>query len=255
MSARAKCTPWKLAMGRPNCFRVEVYVRHSSSAPSARPRDRAAMPIRPPSNVCRNCRNPLFTGPRTFSLDRKSTRLNSSHMSISYAVFCLKKKIKPERHPARPPPRRNRISQCVVQLSQRRGTRRRRLGPPRCLLPRETRRDLRHRGAYRRGQDHAHLPAAALLRYSARADPSRRHGHSHDLVVFFFNDTPTTEIYTLSLHDALPISDALDASRERGNLSVRDKVRCRRALGAGDRKSTRLNSSHMSISYAVFCLK
>src|SRR5436305_7419013 len=67
---------------------------------------------------------------------------------------------------------------------------------------------------------------------------------------FFFNDTATTEIYTLSLHDALPISD--------GNLC---RLRTRRPDGGDpeapglDRKSTRLNSSHVRISYAVFCLK
>src|ERR1022692_5055672 len=66
---------------------------------------------------------------------------------------------------------------------------------------------------------------------------------------FFFNDTATTEIYTLSLHDALPIS------RMRcywwwlnGNTTEADS-------GTIDRKSTRLNSSHLVISYAVFCLK
>src|SRR5438477_6607600 len=68
---------------------------------------------------------------------------------------------------------------------------------------------------------------------------------------FFFNDTATTEIYTLSLHDALPIE-------------LRT-VRCSSVCGwnasqitgdcGSDRKSTRLNSSHMSKSYAVFCLK
>src|SRR3989442_6544305 len=84
---------------------------------------------------------------------------------------------------------------------------------------------------------------------------------------FFFNDTATTEIYTLSLHDALPIFPVtigfyaipeliematllttlfyLTTSRERWPLSV----------ALRDRKSTRLNSSHVRISYAVFCLK
>src|SRR5258708_24621948 len=81
---------------------------------------------------------------------------------------------------------------------------------------------------------------------------------------FFFNDTATTEIYTLSLHDALPISDP------RGRRSRRDaaalgaarpvrrnwgQVRLRDGPVRGDRKSTRLNSSHQIISYAVFCLK
>src|SRR3712207_7885159 len=85
---------------------------------------------------------------------------------------------------------------------------------------------------------------------------------------FFFNDTATTEIYTLSLHDALPILGGPTAPEEPGphpggrvllvqhrpghpqahdRLARRDQVR--------DRKSTRLNSSHANISYAVFCLK
>src|SRR6266498_2981358 len=67
--------------------------------------------------------------------------------------------------------------------------------------------------------------------------------------VFFFNDTATTEIYTLSLHDALPIFQRRPGHRPPS-----------RAGGAPspamqDRKSTRLNSSHVRISYAVFCLK
>src|SRR5260364_99256 len=65
---------------------------------------------------------------------------------------------------------------------------------------------------------------------------------------FFFNDTATTEIYTLSLHDALPI---LPAPR-RCLAPHRHPERHRRFR---DRKSTRLNSSHQIISYAVFCLK
>src|SRR3989442_7094020 len=66
---------------------------------------------------------------------------------------------------------------------------------------------------------------------------------------FFFNDTATTEIYTLSLHDALPISCGRRRSRAwRGGASRRPACRA-------DRKSTRLNSSHVRISYAVFCLK
>src|SRR5471032_1054851 len=72
--------------------------------------------------------------------------------------------------------------------------------------------------------------------------------------VFFVNDTPTTEIYTLSLHDALPIlcrhgSGAGRRPRHRGAASGRSRGRRR------DRKSTCLNSSHITISYAVFCLK
>src|SRR2546430_6764532 len=70
---------------------------------------------------------------------------------------------------------------------------------------------------------------------------------------FFFNDTATTEIYTLSLHDALPICTAetlLDTDDAMRLVEVRGFL-----AGQGDRKSTRLNSSHSQISYAVFCLK
>src|SRR2546426_6255600 len=79
---------------------------------------------------------------------------------------------------------------------------------------------------------------------------------------FFFNDTATTEIYTLSLHDALPIFIPCVLPRKgrcRGDSGRRR--RCPRARQAAntcrslDRKSTRLNSSHLVISYAVFCLK
>src|SRR6266480_7011190 len=67
------------------------------------------------------------------------------------------------------------------------------------------------------------------------------------LVFFFFNDTATTEIYTLSLHDALPIF-----THHHVHVVVPDHLG---GIVGEDRKSTRLNSSHMSISYAVFCLK
>src|SRR6266480_7213145 len=74
--------------------------------------------------------------------------------------------------------------------------------------------------------------------------------------LFFFNDTATTEIYTLSLHDALPIYPDPARLLVRRRRRLRDRARSRtRAQGVRDRKSTRLNSSHMSISYAVFCLK
>src|SRR2546427_12891250 len=81
-------------------------------------------------------------------------------------------------------------------------------------------------------------------------------------IFFFFNDTATTEIYTLSLHDALPISYVLSpdsslhyrdsgmAGDELSRTVVREAAR-----HLTDRKSTRLNSSHSQISYAVFCLK
>src|SRR5690606_41288605 len=88
---------------------------------------------------------------------------------------------------------------------------------------------------------------------------------------FFFPPTPTPEIYTLSLHDALPISglrqyrgkDALPKvlgglgiaiiSTSKG-IMTDSKARLQ-GVGGEDRKSTRLNSSHVKISYAVFCLK
>src|SRR5215203_6315660 len=71
---------------------------------------------------------------------------------------------------------------------------------------------------------------------------------------FFFNDTATTEIYTLSLHDALPIG-ARSPSSTAGAASP-PTARCpSTGTPCADRKSTRLNSSHANISYAVFCLK
>src|SRR2546430_11982647 len=75
---------------------------------------------------------------------------------------------------------------------------------------------------------------------------------------FFFNDTATTEIYTLSLHDALPIWERVPVVPVPGaRIRPRhEEPRSRRALRRRkDRKSTRLNSSHSQISYAVFCLK
>src|SRR5258707_13895549 len=76
---------------------------------------------------------------------------------------------------------------------------------------------------------------------------------------FFFNDTATTEIYTLPLHDALPISISMTVESPIRSKSV---LPCRppsfashTAESSLDRKSTRLNSSHANISYAVFCLK
>src|SRR3712207_8932170 len=87
---------------------------------------------------------------------------------------------------------------------------------------------------------------------------------------FFFNDTATTEIYTLSLHDALPISfknpelqeyiksqqgkEPPVTNRAKKALPPAPTSRVKRAADE-DRKSTRLNSSHANISYAVFCLK
>src|SRR2546429_1517352 len=70
---------------------------------------------------------------------------------------------------------------------------------------------------------------------------------------FFFNDTATTEIYTLSLHDALPISRTAPVNHSAGPLP--EGCEPPRLMSMRDRKSTRLNSSHGYISYAVFCLK
>src|SRR3712207_7974137 len=85
---------------------------------------------------------------------------------------------------------------------------------------------------------------------------------------FFFNDTATTEIYTLSLHDALPISssEGWDDRRVMNEVWRGPALLSRHKSPVGaflsqapgglpDRKSTRLNSSHANISYAVFCLK
>src|SRR3712207_8376805 len=86
---------------------------------------------------------------------------------------------------------------------------------------------------------------------------------------FFFNDTATTEIYTLSLHDALPIFNCIlcvqntyyifiisDSSKTCNGVCLFCLERNRSSeVSSQDRKSTRLNSSHANISYAVFCLK
>src|SRR3989442_8654866 len=94
--------------------------------------------------------------------------------------------------------------------------------------------------------------------------------YSGSILFFFFNDTATTEIYTLSLHDALPISrlheyPSVDCHphclwksgppNASPIASVRACSGSRTSATWSDRKSTRLNSSHVRISYAVFCLK
>src|SRR6266542_3600185 len=131
--------------------------------------------------------------------DRKSTRLNSSHGSSSYAVFCLKKK--------RPRP-------CWARRAR----------------------------LQRRPLAHARPPPV---------EGADRH-RGVPLAVFFFTATATTEIYTLSLHDALPI---LLRCAFGHHLAARRAAFGPEIEGGADRKSTRLNSSHGSISYAVFCLK
>src|SRR5256885_5191705 len=85
-------------------------------------------------------------------------------------------------------------------------------------------------------------------------------------MIFFFNDTATTEIYTLSLHDALPISmmapcmpiadpRVLSSDRSATSAAADAFTIASPKPKSADRKSTRLNSSHLVISYAVFCLK
>src|SRR6202789_2894905 len=94
-------------------------------------------------------------------------------------------------------------------------------------------------------------PCICSIRDSTRSPPSYSPTNEH---FFFFNDTAPTEIYTLSLHDALPICGLLNPNHYLavaiGYLYTNRPGWCR-----GDRKSTRLNSSHYSISYAGFCLK
>src|SRR6266704_3631520 len=142
--------------------------------------------------------------------DRKSTRLNSSHVSISYAVFCLKKKMYAETV------RRNRGRRSQSRTCVERGG----------------------AGGGRRGVD--------------GGDRAVQYRRAAFVPVFFFNDTATTDIYTLSLHDALPISAGSNGLDHAPWIApaILGPRRCGR-----DRKSTRLNSSHVSISYAVFCLK
>src|SRR5207302_8905263 len=86
------------------------------------------------------------------------------------------------------------------------------------------------------------------------------------VITFFYNATSPTEIYTLSLHDALPIWPVEPVAHERLRrlcdevlhlllLELVEEIADRLGVGGEDRKSTRLNSSHVKISYAVFCLK
>src|SRR5690242_21842565 len=80
----------------------------------------------------------------------------------------------------------------------------------------------------------------------------------HLPISFFFHATATTETYTLSLHDALPISRRPrqpGEARQPSTRTIGHQPHVLSTVDSVDRKSTRLNSSHMSISYAVFCLK
>src|SRR6516164_9577915 len=128
-----------------------------------------------------------------------------------------------------------------------------------CRLLLEKNNAHRGRGARRRDSQTRERAAHALLRSGLQAAAVRRRRLQRCLEflapnnpIFFFNDTAATEIYTLSLHDALPISPPTIVM-PRG-LRSSEPVPVPSARGT-DRKSTRLNSSHSSISYAVFCLK
>src|SRR5438132_10772794 len=90
------------------------------------------------------------------------------------------------------------------------------------------------------------------------ASISSRLSHHYPTLFFFFTDTATTKIYTLSLHDALPICAHSARDGRHPPVPLQGRRRCWCAFSSGrppDRKSTRLNSSHTVISYAVFCLK
>src|SRR3970282_1142801 len=155
--------------------------------------------------------HPAFKGLNLPPLgDRKSTRLNSSHITISYAVFCLKK------------------NSNHIRRTDR---------------GREAHHPERHDDSPHTAPDACARPTAALTASITLEDDR--------IIAIFFNDTATTEIYTLSLHDALPIyrrvmDPSLYVILDRSAALGRDLI---------DRKSTRLNSSHITISYAVFCLK
>src|SRR6202165_3809772 len=131
--------------------------------------------------------------------DRKSTRLNSSHLAISYAVFCLEK---------------NKDKATAQQRAER--------------------------------EMHA--------QQRQNKDERIRHGTASS-AFFFFNDPAPPEIYPLPLHAALPIFAGIGRRLLIGPPCENVGVRPRRShKGALRSESTRLNSSHPTISYAVFCL-
>src|SRR6202521_1441600 len=145
--------------------------------------------------------------------DRKSTRLNSSHLRISYAVFCLKKKKKYAL-----PIRSDEHTSELHEHQNRRVTR-----------PRTRHLDL--------------VFILTLLFFCILF-----------FFFFFLNDTAPPEIYPLPLHDALPILPF--DSRKLSSIGDESKWSSIEFFPLPvDRKSTRLNSSHLRISYAVFCLK
>src|SRR6266849_1077084 len=146
--------------------------------------------------------------------DRKSTRLNSSHEWISYAVFCLKKNKEPGRKDCN--------SKLVLTVRQEKSI---------------------FFQIFQLTWLYSVVYECDSVLYQVQARP-----------LFFFNDTATTEIYTLSLRDALPLS--VNGDRWIEALAVMERLEPAIVVpGHGDRKSTRLNSSHVWSSYAVFCLK
>src|SRR5208282_5273569 len=168
-----------------------------------------ALPISPHRGLCSCASRSWGSSSPKLRGDRKSTRLNSSHGSISYAVFCLKKK--KDSQGGINPRKKKKEKDC----------------PDRCGI-------------------------SALDSHLFRMFRALQLEHHSDRYRFFFNDTATTEIYTLSLHDALPIPWSSIPTASHPSRCSRSR---RSATRARDRKSTRLNSSHGSISYAVFCLK
>src|SRR5215510_8466760 len=111
---------------------------------------------------------------------------------------------------------------------------------------------------YRRTRNHARLHpcnAAPVRRRRSRAGGCASYRYRVYCCCFFFKDTATTGIYTLSLHDALPIFSARRAADTLTIGSLENRGKREERARAEDRKSTRLNSSHVAISYTVFCLK
>src|SRR5690606_41239397 len=101
------------------------------------------------------------------------------------------------------------------------------------------------------------IPPCALIHSTSSYDIFPPHSTSNFSLYVFLNDPAPTEIYTLSLHDALPIfpNCAGRKARRPSKRIRRFPGRKGRPASPPDRKSTRLNSSHVKISYAVFCLK
>src|SRR3954466_5766760 len=154
-----------------------------------------------------------------FRSDRKSTRLNSSHTIISYAL-----PIRSEEHTSELQSHDNLVCRLLLEKKKKK-ERRNGFATPR--------RSWHGAASPCCGQTCGGTASVGLCSF------------------FFFNDTATTEIYTLSLHDALPISRKYAPTRppyhaQSYSVSEAEWI---------DRKSTRLNSSHTIISYAVFCLK